>query len=106
MITTDTFSSLVERGENTGEFRITSKNDLFFGETRFNGLKKLSVYLLGKKSVNKLEFINKGRNVASTEIAEGLAARSYFIKNMSSKNYHVVYSDGEKICITIKPIKE
>ena len=106
MITTDTFSSPVERGENTGEFRITSKNDLFFGETRFNGLKKLSVYLLGKKSVNKLEFINKGRNVASTEIAEGLAARSYFIKNMSSKNYHVVYSDGEKICITIKPIKE
>jgi hypothetical protein len=106
MITTDTFSSLVERGENTGEFRITSKNDLFFGETRFNGLKKLSVYLPREKTVNRLEFIYKGRNVASTEIAEGLAARSYFIKNMTSKNYHIVYSNTEKMCITIKPIRE
>lgn len=106
MITTDTFSSLIERVKNTGGFRITKKNDLFFGETRFNGLKKLSVYLPAKKSVNKLEFINKGRNVVSTEIAKGLVVRSYFIKNMTSKNYHIVYSDLEKMCITIKPIKE
>lgn len=106
MVTIDTISSLIKRNENTGEFRITSKNDLFFGETRFNRLKKLSVYLPEKKVVNKLEFIDKGKSVASTKMIDNAIIGSFFIKNMTSQNYHIVYTDTEKMCITIKPIKE
>jgi len=88
-----------------GGFRITSKNNLFFGETRFNGLKKLCVYLQDKKVVNRLEIIRKGKTIASTKLADALYAGSFFIKNMTSKNYHIVYTDMENSCITIRKLK-
>jgi hypothetical protein len=105
VISGDTFSTVIGRKRKTGEFRITSKNNLFFGETRFNGLKKLSVYLPEKNIINRLEFIQKGKNVASTKLADTFHLGSFFIKNMTSKNYHLVYSNVEKGCITFKRLK-
>ncbi len=99
------FSSMIKDGQDLANFRITSKNDLFFGETRFNGLKRLSIYLPGKKEVDRLEFINKGKNLAFTQIVDQAFIRNFFIKNMTSKNYHIVYSDKDKYCITIRRIK-
>jgi len=105
VISAGTFSTVAGKKRKTGEFRITSKNNLFFGETRFNGLKKLSVYLPEKNVVNRFEFIQKGKNVASTKLADTSQLGSFFIKNMTSKNYHLVYSNVEKGCITIKRLK-
>ncbi len=105
IISTDAFSTIVGKQGKNGEFRITSKNNLFFGETRFNGLKRLSVYLPGKNIVNRFEFIQKGRNIALTKLADTFGLADFFIKNMTSKNYHLVYSNVERSCITIKRLK-
>ncbi|MDO8550094.1 MAG: VCBS repeat-containing protein [Ignavibacteria bacterium] len=105
VISTDTFSTVISKKKKSGEFRITSKNNLFFGETRFNGLKKLSVYLPEKNIINRLEFIQKGKNIASTKLADTSQLGSFFIKNMTLKYYHLVYSNIEKGCITIKRLK-
>ncbi|OGU47473.1 MAG: hypothetical protein A2000_16395 [Ignavibacteria bacterium GWB2_36_8] len=105
VVTSGSFSSFIKGKESKAGFRITSKNNLFFGETRFNGLKKLCVYLPEKKVVNRLEFINKGRNIAFTEIADKSFIGSFFVKNMTSKNYHIVYTNTDKSCVTIKRIK-
>ncbi|HSP88767.1 MAG TPA: VCBS repeat-containing protein, partial [Ignavibacteriaceae bacterium] len=105
VVSADTFSVVLGKNRKTGDFRITSKNNLFFGETRFNGLKKLSVYLPEKKSVNRFEFIQKGKKVSSTKLIDTSELGSFFIKNMTSKNYHLVYSNIEKSCITIKRLK-
>ncbi len=99
------FSSLIKSDKSLSDFRITSKNNLFFGETRFNGLKKLCIYFPEQSEVEKLEFINKGKNLSFTQIADQAFIRNFFIKNMTSKNYHIVYSDTNKNCITIKRIK-
>lgn len=99
------FSSLIKNDKSLSGFRITSKNNLFFGETRFNGLKKLCIYFPGQSEIDKLEFINKGKNLAFTQIANQAYIKNFFIKNMTSKNYHIVYSDNDKNCITIKRIK-
>lgn len=99
------FVSVIKDKKKPGKFRITSKNNLFFGETRFNGLKKLSVYLREKKIVNRFEFIEKGRNVVSTKLADTSDMGSFFIKNMTSKSYHLVYTNLEKKCITVKRLK-
>ncbi|OGV09568.1 MAG: hypothetical protein A2330_00635 [Ignavibacteria bacterium RIFOXYB2_FULL_36_7] len=105
VVTSGSFSSFIKGKESKAGFRITSKNNIFFGETRFNGLKKLCVYLPEKKVVNRLEFINKGRNIAFTEIADKSFIGSFFVKNMTSKNYHIVYTNTDKSCVTIKRIK-
>ncbi len=104
-VISDTFSTVIGKRRKTAEFRITSKNNLFFGETRFNGLKKLSVYLPEKNIINRLDFIQKGKNVVSTKLTDTSKLGSFFIKNMTSKNYHLVYSNVEKGCITIKRLK-
>jgi hypothetical protein len=106
VISADAFISVINKKERSGEFRITSKNNLFFGETRFNGLKKLCVYLPEEQTVNRLEFIQRGKNVVSTKLAGTLQLTSFFIKNMTSKNYHLVYTDNNNNCITIKRLKE
>ena len=105
VISAYTFSVTIGKKRNLGEFRITSKNNLFFGETRFNGLKKLSVYLPEKNVVNRFDFIQKGKGIVSTKLTDTSQLGSFFIKNMTSKNYHLVYSNVEKGCITIKRLK-
>lgn len=106
LVAYDNFLSIIKGDENLPDFRINSSNDLFFGETRFNGLKRLCVFLPEKNEVDKVEFINKGKDLAITQIATQSSIRNFFIKNMTSKNYHIIYSDADKNCVTIKRIKE
>jgi hypothetical protein len=108
VVATDTFSGkgnyIIRDDEKDGTFRITSENQLFFGETRFNGLKRLCVYLPGQNSVNKLEFADRGKKIVHTLLIDASNVGSYFIKNMTKGNYHLVYSDIDKNCIIIKRI--
>jgi len=84
------------------DFRITDRNQLFFGEMRFNGLNYLFVYLPGKKSVKKIVFIKNGESILTTDLAFADHLTSYFIKNLDSKKYHLVYTDQFDGCIKIK----
>jgi hypothetical protein len=105
VVSADTLVSFVKETEDEGYFRITSRNQLFFGETRFSGLKKLCIYLPEKNLIARLEFIRQGKNIVFTELTEISEPGGFFIKNMTSKNYHIVYSDLVKNCITIKRLK-
>jgi hypothetical protein len=105
VVASDTFITTIKDQELSDDFRITDSNQLFFGETRFNGLKKLCLYIPEKREVKKLQFIRKGRGVISTTITNLVDLNSYFIKNMSTKDYHLVYTDPNENCITIKRIK-
>jgi hypothetical protein len=100
IVASGNFYSII-RGADDG-LRITSKNQLFFGETRFKGLKRLCVYVKEQNTVNRLEISNKGRNIIQTKLADVSHPGSYFIKNMTWGNYHIVYTDLYKNCITIR----
>ena len=101
----DTFISTIKSEKLSDDFRITNKNQLFFGETKFNGLKKLCLYLPDKKEIKKIQFLSKGNSIVSTSLTDSVNVTSYFIKNMNTKNYHLVYTDPNENCITIKRIK-
>ena len=84
-------------------YNITDKDvQLFFGETKINGLKKIFVYLPSKKIIDRLDFINKGKDLLATKIADVDNIIDFFVKNMSFRNYHLVYTNKENDCITIK----
>jgi hypothetical protein len=104
VVATDTSITTIKDQELSDDFRITDYNQLFFGETRFNGLKRLCLYLPDKKEVKKLQFVRNGKSAVITKITDSVYISSYFIKNMSTKDYHLVYTDPYENCITIKRI--
>jgi len=56
------------------------------------------------QSISRIDLINKGKDIVIPHLAEANDAGSYFIKRMSTRNYHVVYTDTLNNCITIKQL--
>lgn len=91
--------------ENPPDMRIKEKKQLYFGEIKFNGLKKISVYLPEERAVKKIDFTKGGKNFSVSKILEADYVDRFFIKNMSTKDYHFVYTNNNYGCITIKQLK-
>jgi hypothetical protein len=104
VISKDTLASVIKRNESGG-FRITSKNNLFFGEMKFNGLKKLFINMPELNTISMAEFTQQGKNINFIRIIDAPGIGSFYVKNMTLQNYHIVYSDQKKNCITIKRLR-
>lgn len=102
VVTSGDNANVLENNFDLKDFRITDRNQLFFGEMRFNGLNYLFVYLPEKKSLKRISFIKDGTQILTTDIAFADHLTSYFIKNLDSKRYHLVYTDQVDGCIKIK----
>jgi len=102
VVTSGDNANVLENNFDLKDFRITDRNQLFFGEMRFNGLNYLFIYLPEKKSLKRISFIKDGTQILTTNIAFAEHLTSYFIKNLDSKNYHLVYTDQVDGCIKIK----
>ncbi len=102
VIFNDYNSTQVVTKELPDYFKITSPNQLYYGQIKVNGLKKLCAYLPEKNTIAKLDFINKGKDFAVTAIADAGNIESYFIKNMSYRRYNLVYVDSTTNCINIQ----
>lgn len=102
VVTSGINAQLISNNFMLRDFRITDRNQLFFGEMRFNGLNYLFVYLPEKKSVKKIAFIKDGKSVWTDDLVFADHLTSYFIKNLDSKKYHLVYTDQFEGCIKIK----
>ncbi len=76
----------------------------YFNQIRLNGIKKLTYFNPEDKFIYRIDFIHGGRNFIPAKVASINNNADYFIQNMSYKEYHVVYSNLEENCITIKKI--
>jgi hypothetical protein len=83
---------------------IDSMNNFFFGEIKQNGIKRLFVYLSEEKSVNQIHFVRRGKEIVITKLFGLEEIGGYFIKNLSFKNYHLVYTNKKENCITIREL--
>lgn len=86
------------------KMRIKDRKQLYFGEIKFQGLKKIVAYFPSEKSIKKIDFTRGGRSYIATEIIDAENINRYFIKNMNSKNYHLVYTNSSLGCITVKQL--
>lgn len=103
-VTNDKRTFFIKHSEIPDYFKIDNPNQLFFGETRPNGLKKLFVYFPERKFIGTIDFLNRGRNLVIPKLINADNIDGFFIKKMSSRNYHIVYTDKSIGCITIKQI--
>jgi hypothetical protein len=74
------------------------------GESRFNRLKKVYVYNDEQNAVYVLDFLKKGKNLIFTKLIDAGNVNDFFIKNMSGKDFHIVYTDGSEHNIRIKKL--
>ncbi|GAB4299415.1 MAG: hypothetical protein Kow0098_25890 [Ignavibacteriaceae bacterium] len=104
LISTDSLNLIYENHNLPPELRIKNPNQLFFGEIKFNGLKRLMVFLPEKGEVRKLSIFGKGKRFYSSVLFETESIKSFFVKNMDARHYHLVYIDKNENCIKIKEI--
>ncbi|NWF49349.1 MAG: VCBS repeat-containing protein [Ignavibacteriaceae bacterium] len=86
------------------ELRITNQKQLFFGELKNNGIKKLCIYIPGQKSLYVINFLREGNKLFKTKIASDVKINNFVIKNLDFNNYHLIYTDPEKGFIGIKKL--
>ena len=87
-------------------FRIKNKNQLFFGEMKPGGLEKLFIYVPEISELYKIDFINNGKKIVITKVKKAPNVGSYFVKNMSYRDYYFVYTDSLDNCIKIRQINK
>ena len=98
------FSNIYKNIKVSNLFSYNEDNKYFYGEIKFNGQKKIIIYNPENNELDKIDFINGGKNITITKIADDINMESFFIKNMSSKSYHLVYINNSNNCITIKKL--
>ncbi len=106
VVSADNSSSVLKETGQASAFKIRSKEQLFFGEMRFNGLKKLFVFHSAEKLVDKFDFLNEGKELISTVIVKADNLNRYFIKNMNIKNYHLVFTKKNESPISVYKISQ
>jgi hypothetical protein len=84
---------------------IIEKNQFWTGEIKAGGLKRLFIYIPERRSLDRITLFNRGKNLILSQLISGISVNRYFVKNMGVADYHIVYSDPEENCITIKRIK-
>ena len=102
VVTSGKSSNLIKENDKLTDLKIENKDQLFFGEMKFNGLKKLFIHQ--NSIIDKFDFLNRGKEVISTEIAKVINLKSYFIKNMNLKNYHIVFTQKNESPISVYKI--
>ena len=91
-------------GELAG-LRIKDKNQLFFGELRFNGPGRICYYNPANATVKYLEPADGNGKLLRNLLMENVNSRSFFIKNMNTRKFHIVYINNIENCITIREFK-
>jgi len=82
-------------------------NDEFtFAKLQDDENESLLVYIPELKSLNKISISNDGKNYKLKQIIDGVNINNYFIDKFNKTNYHLVYSDTEKGCISVVQLKK
>jgi FG-GAP-like repeat len=86
-------------------FRIKDKNQLFFGELRFNNPGTVCFFNSNEHSIKSLGILEASKKINRNVLMDSVNVKSFFIKNMNTQKYHLIYIDNIQNCITIKELK-
>ena len=104
VVTSEKSSTVINENERLANLKVENKDQLFFGEMKPAGLKKLFVH--HNSIVDKFNFLNKGKELVSKDILKAMDLNRYFIKNMNLKNYHIVFTQKNVSPISVYKISQ
>lgn len=103
LISHDEISGLFDYSRDNS-LLINDKEQFFIGESRINGTKRLFINSYYDQTIYKLNILRKGEKVFFPKLIDNVNAKKFFIKNMTVKNYHLVYLNRDYNCISIRQI--
>ena len=96
---------IVNRKEIIEELAVSNPKQFYIAASNFKGSDKIFYYSNVDEKIKKIDFINKGKNIIISPVADAQYAGDYFIKNMNMKNFHLVFTNKKENCITIKKLQ-
>ena len=79
-------------------------NQLFVSEIKPNGTRRLIVNNYNSQNIYRLNILRKGKKIVFSKIIDKINAEKFFVRNMTVNNYHLVYLNQTKECISIRQI--
>jgi hypothetical protein len=88
------------------DFGNFNDEQVLFSELQNGESEKFLIYLPDSKTLNKLQILKDGKSYSLKLILDAVDINNYFIDKFNSKKYHLVYSNKEKGCISLVPLKK
>lgn len=104
LVSRDKFVNVFAVKELNKYLQINNTEQLFAGEIRPNGTKKLIANNYNDQTLYKLNILKNGNKIAFSKMLDKIDAKKYFVKNMTMNKYHLVYLNQAKGCISIRQI--
>ena len=79
-------------------------NQLFVSEIRPNGTRRLIINNYNDQNIYRLNILRKGKKIVFSKMLDKIDTEKFFVKNMTVNNFHVVYLNQAKGCISIRQI--
>ncbi len=91
---------LISFSRQVSGFRIKNKNHL-----SFDGSNTVFFYDDLRKSIRKIELTEDIKRVRAQDILRNISLNDFIIKNLDSRNKHLIYTDSEKKSLSIKRLQ-
>jgi len=79
-------------------------SQLFVNEVKLNGTRRLIINNHSDQNVYRLNILRKGKKIAFTKLLGKINVENYFVKNMTVNNFHFIYINQTKGCISVREI--
>ena len=104
LISYDGFINIFNTEEVINNLASDDLKQIFVGEIRPNGTRRLIINSRSDQNVYRLNILRKGKKIAFTKLLEKINAENYFVKNMTVNNFHFIYINQDKKCISVREI--
>ena len=79
-------------------------NQLFVSEIKPNGTRRLIVNNYNSQNIYRLNILRKGKKIVFSKIIDKINTEKFFVRNMTINNYHLVYLNQTRQCISVRQI--
>lgn len=102
LLCNDRFINSFDLDEIEKKLLINSQNQLYIGEIRKNGTKRLIVNNPLLQKLYYLNILRGGKQLKFSKLKPFITAKSFFVKNLTVSEYHLVFLNQEEECISIR----
>ena len=104
LVSYDGFVNIFNVEEVNKNLMLEDLKQLFVGAIRPNGTRRLIINNHSDQNFYRLNILRKGKKIAFTKLLENINTKNFFIKNMTVNNFHLVYINQIKRCISVRQI--
>lgn len=80
------------------------EEQLSSSEIKINGTRRLIFNNFNDESIYRLNILRKGKKINFTKMRDEIKTKKYFVKNLTMNNFHIVYINQQKGCISVRQI--